>query len=143
MYDYDQNWVELDGDGKWAKPVEDPGEAYERKMERKGSGAKPVASVASPAGGSTNGATTAVGGTSAPAPAGTADPSCPKCGGRMWDNRASKKNPRAPDFKCRDRSCDGVIWPQPMNVAPKGGKQPVSYDGVGFEDMEKDDLPFD
>jgi len=39
------------------------------------------------------------------------DPQCPKCGGRMWDNRMSKRNPRAPDFKCRDRSCDGVIWP--------------------------------
>lgn len=35
---------------------------------------------------------------------------CPKCGGKMWDNRLSKRNPKAPDFKCRDRSCDGVIW---------------------------------
>ena len=38
-------------------------------------------------------------------------PSCPKCQGAMWDNRASKRNPKAPDFKCRDKSCDGVIWP--------------------------------
>ena len=30
----------------------------------------------------------------------------------MWDNRLTKRNPKAPDFKCRDRSCDGVIWPQ-------------------------------
>ena len=29
----------------------------------------------------------------------------------MWDNRLSKRNPKAPDFKCRDRSCDGVLWP--------------------------------
>jgi hypothetical protein len=29
----------------------------------------------------------------------------------MWDNRAGKKNPKAPDFKCRDKNCDGVIWP--------------------------------
>ncbi len=36
---------------------------------------------------------------------------CPECGGKMWDNRLSKRNPRAPDFKCRDRRCDGVIWP--------------------------------
>ncbi len=28
---------------------------------------------------------------------------CPKCGGPMWDNRASKKNPAAPDFKLQDR----------------------------------------
>ncbi len=41
----------------------------------------------------------------------TEAPSCPKCGGAMWDNRASKRNPRAPDYKCRDKSCEGVIWP--------------------------------
>ena len=38
-------------------------------------------------------------------------PSCPKCGGEMWDNREGKRNPKAPDFKCKDRGCDGVIWP--------------------------------
>ena len=41
----------------------------------------------------------------------TETPNCPKCGGAMWDNRASKRNPRAPDFKCRDKGCEGVIWP--------------------------------
>jgi hypothetical protein len=53
------------------------------------------------------------------APAGTAeDPACPVCGGKMWDDRASKRNPRAPDFKCRNKpkviggpGCPGVIWP--------------------------------
>ncbi len=46
------------------------------------------------------------------------DPACPVCGGRMWDDRSSKRNPRAPDFKCRNRpkvrggpGCEGVIWP--------------------------------
>jgi len=29
----------------------------------------------------------------------------------MWDNRDSKRNPRAPDFRCRNRVCDGVLWP--------------------------------
>jgi hypothetical protein len=48
-----------------------------------------------------------------------AAPTCPKCGGAMWDNRASKRNPRAPDFKCRDKSCEGVIWP-PRDAAPAG-----------------------
>lgn len=43
-------------------------------------------------------------------------PDCPKCQGPMWDNRVGKKNPKAPDFKCKDRSCDGVIWP------PRGAK---------------------
>jgi len=51
------------------------------------------------------------------APEGPA-PSCPKCAGEMWDNRASKRNPRAPDFKCRDRSCDGAIWPPRDANAP-------------------------
>jgi hypothetical protein len=32
-------------------------------------------------------------------------PQCPKCGGAMWDNRKDKKNPKAPDFKCRDKEC--------------------------------------
>lgn len=44
-------------------------------------------------------------------------PSCPKCQGGMWDNRVGKTNPRAPDFKCKDRGCDGVIWP-PKDAAP-------------------------
>lgn len=32
-------------------------------------------------------------------------PLCPRCGGQMWDNRKDKKNPKAPDFKCRDKTC--------------------------------------
>ena len=47
----------------------------------------------------------------------TGAPACPKCGGRMWDNRASKRNPRAPDFKCRQRFCDGVLWPGQHHAA--------------------------
>jgi hypothetical protein len=38
-------------------------------------------------------------------------PSCPRCQGPMWDNREGKRNPKAPDFKCKDRECDGVVWP--------------------------------
>jgi hypothetical protein len=36
----------------------------------------------------------------------------------MWDDRLSKRNPRAPDFKCKNKpkerggpGCEGVIWP--------------------------------
>lgn len=47
----------------------------------------------------------------------TGAPACPKCGGRMWDNRANKRNPRAPDFKCRQRACDGVLWPGQHHAA--------------------------
>jgi hypothetical protein len=49
--------------------------------------------------------------------AASAVPSCPKCGGEMWDNREGKRNPKAPDFKCKDRGCDGVIWPPRGTVA--------------------------
>ena len=49
---------------------------------------------------------------------------CPKCGGQMWDNRASKRNPKSPDFKCRDKSCDGVIWP-PRNGTPAAAAAPA------------------
>lgn len=45
------------------------------------------------------------------------DPACPVCSGRMWDNRVGKRNPKAPDFKCRDKACEGVIWP------PKEGEE--------------------
>jgi hypothetical protein len=41
----------------------------------------------------------------------SAGPKCPVCGGAMWDNRDTKTNPKAPDFKCKDKTCDGVIWP--------------------------------
>lgn len=44
-------------------------------------------------------------------------PACPKCSGPVWDNRATKRNPKAPDLKCRDKACDGVHW----NWPPKGG----------------------
>lgn len=34
-----------------------------------------------------------------------ADVRCPKCGGPVWDERGSKKNPKGPDFKCKDVNC--------------------------------------
>ncbi|HEY4670488.1 MAG TPA: hypothetical protein VIG78_00365, partial [Gemmatimonadaceae bacterium] len=71
--------------------------------------------------------------------------SCPKCGGRMWDNRLTKRNPRAPDYKCQNRSCDGVIWPpKPAVTVSDGGakeqKSVASTDAalVGSEE----ELPF-
>lgn len=52
------------------------------------------------------------------------EPACPICGGAMWDDRATRRNPRAPDFKCRNRprerggpGCEGVIWP-PRDGSP-------------------------
>lgn len=41
-------------------------------------------------------------------------PACPECKGAMWDNRENKRNPKAPDFKCKNKECDGAIWPPKM-----------------------------
>ena len=62
--------------------------------------------------------------------------SCPKCGGRMWDNRLTKRNPNAPDFKCRDRSCDGVIWPE-----KKGKRDGGRAQGSPPQSLDYGDLP--
>lgn len=71
------------------------------------------------------------------------DRPCPKCAGPMWDNRATKRNPKQPDFKCRDRGCDGVIWP------PRPGRAAAPAEPEEFVDMVKqveqeqnEDLPF-
>lgn len=43
-------------------------------------------------------------------PKGQAAPEpCPECGGKMWDNSDIKKG-KAPDYKCKDKSCDGAVW---------------------------------
>jgi hypothetical protein len=36
LYAYEQNWVEMDGDGKYAKPLEDPNTAYARRYGKPG-----------------------------------------------------------------------------------------------------------
>lgn len=73
---------------------------------------------------------------SAPAKASGGDPSCPKCSGAMWDNRVGKKNPKAPDWKCKDKECDGVVWP-PRDAKP--APEPVLPESRDFDD---DDMPF-
>ena len=113
LYAYEQNWVEVDGDGKSSKPVEDPAQAYARK-------------VVEPSGG----------------PRALDEPSCPKCGGRMWDNRLSKRNPKAPDYKCRSRSCDGVVWPSRGSSA-RNDSGDTATDGASSEPAGRAaDLPF-
>ena len=109
LYAYEQNWVELDGEGRNAKPVEDPQSAYSRRYGQRAEDG----SVGERADGGTRQAAESV-----------ADdlPSCPKCGGRVWDNRVTKRNPKAPDFKCRDRACDGVIWPSRAPSAAVNGR---------------------
>jgi hypothetical protein len=114
LYAYEQNWVEMDGDGKFAKPLEDPQAAYDRRY-------------------------------ASPSLLTDMDPvSCPKCGGRMWDNRVTKRNPRAPDYKCQNRSCDGVIWPpKPAATPPASGHEETGAEkSSALVGAEEEELPF-
>lgn len=43
---------------------------------------------------------------------------CPECKGAMWDNRESKRNPRAPDYKCKNKNCNGALWEDAKEPAP-------------------------
>lgn len=115
LYAFGQNWVPMDGDGKYAKPIEDPRTVYERREEKRETPSLPF----------TRGLVA------------TDVPPCPKCGGRMWDNRIGKRNPRAPDFKCRDRGCDGVVWPaRPASGEPAAEAPPPAATGTA------DQIPF-
>jgi len=130
LYAYEQNWVEMDGDGKYAKPVEDPQLAYVRRYGKLG--------VVS-----TNGATNGQNGVASPPTSlliYMEIVSCPKCGGRVWDNRLTKRNPKAPDYKCQNRSCDGVIWPpKPVGDVKEEKKAAATSALVGGGEEE---LPF-
>src|SRR6476469_3915164 len=129
LYAYEQNWVEMDGDGKYAKPVEDPQLAYTRRYGKPG---------ATPTG--------APPGSSAPPASMLTDMdivSCPKCGGRMWDNRLTKRNPKAPDYKCQNRSCDGVIWPpKAAATALVEGRDEKPAGSSALVGASEDELPF-
>jgi hypothetical protein len=137
LYAYEQNWVEVDSDGKYAKPLEDPQVVYTRRYGRPSVGRMPVVSDAG-----ANGALEMA------APASlltdTDMVGCPKCGGPMWDNRLTKRNPKAPDYKCQNRSCDGVIWPsKTVATSPLTDDREVtkisSPAGIG---AKEDELPF-
>ena len=116
--------MRVDGDGRYAKPLEDPATVYARRQARSEARDRSrlerqddLQATADEVHIETTLAGPATG------PLALDEPSCPKCGGRMWDNRLSKRNPKAPDYKCRNRSCDGVIWP------PKAGQRANSNGG--------------
>jgi len=144
LYGFEQNWVQVDGDSRYAKPLDDPAVVYARRQARAEvrqrtnveasiNDVQVETTLAGPASG----------------PLALDEPSCPKCGGRMWDNRLSKRNPKAPDYKCRSRSCDGVIWPARTsqragaseNGAVADGSLPLTAepDAVGTENEQ---VPF-
>ena len=55
----------------------------------------------------------------------------------MWDNRLTKRTPKAPDYKCRDRACDGVIWP------PKAPKPEQHMgDDAPLDESMAEEIPF-
>ncbi len=140
LYAYEQNWVQMDGDGKYAKPAEDPATVYARRYGRPKAAAVSVATLAT--------SVTPIGRLEQPiavaadeglkdqpasGPLATEEQSCPQCGGRTWDNRLTKRNPKAPDYKCRDRACDGVIWPAAGEKAPEPATRAVE---------ESEEIPF-
>lgn len=57
---------------------------------------------------------------------------CLKCGGEVWDNRKDKKNPKSPDFKCKDKDgCGEGYWLAKGAKAAPARTKPViaqSYD---------------
>lgn len=149
LYAYEQNWVQMDGDGKYAKPIEDPAVAYARRYGKaKPAVVKPAAKASSKAARIEPVADLSLATDAAAAPADATahgagplaleEQSCPKCGGRMWDNRLTKRNPKAPDFKCRDRSCDGVVWPPKGEKAETAKAEPTSEKRV----EEAEEIPF-
>ena len=57
-------------------------------------------------------------------------PDCSKCGGAMWDNtewnakRVAEGKNAGPLYKCKDKNCDGVIWPEKPKEPKTDGKDP-------------------
>ncbi len=52
---------------------------------------------------------------------------CPDCGGPMWDNRQTKKNPKQPDFKCKDKDgCGKGVWVKAKGNDAPGARGPAS-----------------
>ena len=45
---------------------------------------------------------------------------CPICQSDMWDNRATKRNPKQPDYKCKNKGCGKAVW-----LTPAEEKSPV------------------
>ena len=59
---------------------------------------------------------------------------CEKCGGPVWDNRQNKKNPKGPDFKCKDTDCAEAFWlgeAKEGKAVPKTAPRPANLYTVG------------
>jgi hypothetical protein len=66
---------------------------------------------------------------------------CPVCEGEMWDNRAKKTNPKAPDFRCKDKNCEGVIWPPKgrsgSHANAPGSPPPARFNGSSLDERQR------
>ena len=169
LYDYGPNWVQVDSDGKFAKPIEDPAAAYARKMT-KGSDApspapRPAPTVRQQVDAAfpdtrpydpyepPNAPPRPQAAPAAPAPAvalAPMAPVCPICGSSdMWDKRLTKTG-KQPDFKCKTKGCDGAIWVPSAAKAQRAraavpSSAPYEENPHEFPAAlrdEQDDLPF-
>ncbi len=75
-------------------------------------------------------------------------PLCPICGGAMWDDRLSKRNPKAPDFKCKNKpkerggpGCEGVIWPPRSGASPYPAPTARAGERAGMSGPPPNDAP--
>ena len=52
---------------------------------------------------------------------------CPKCNGDMYDNTVNKKNPKGPDYKCKNKDCKDEkgygtgVWVKKAGAPPMVG----------------------
>jgi hypothetical protein len=125
LYSYEQNWVQVDGDGKYRASrskirrgvcASSGEEGWGRSGAERGAavnrGAAGVApSPAAPRAAAPRPATPPNG---VPPIIPGVPKACPECGGELWDNRAKKASgafaANAPDFRCKDKGCDKPIW---------------------------------
>lgn len=71
---------------------------------------------------------------------------CPACNQRgFWDNRENKKNPKAPDYKCKNKNCDvgngypcGVyVRDFPAGTTPKANGNGSPRPSVTWKQLQK------
>lgn len=162
LYTYGPITIEMDGDGKYARPVRDPALVLAEKLAERAekltrdeappppprprsirqqvADAFPDPYGYEPPGSAPPQRLAAP--APLPVPASIVDaPDCPICQGPMWDNRKTKTG-RQPDFKCKTKTCDGALWLESMKKA----KRAVSSASADeFPDALRDgpdDLPF-
>ena len=60
-------------------------------------------------------------------PGQTAPVPCPKCSGPMWSNIEGKRNPKAPDYACKDKQgCGAGVWLTDVQKSAVQAQTPAS-----------------